>query len=147
MPADLGPVAILQVLLKVYCVTMLLLVEGSLDKLSEWQFAFRPRRQCREIIFMLRNLTEKALEWKVPISFADGDLPKAYDNARHSVATKRLVERWFPRIVVAATLMETINSQCRIRMGSILTGPIRRTKIPMLRKFGRTETIQPHFGR
>ena len=77
---------------------------------------------------MLRNLTKKALEWKVSVFIADGDLPKAYDNARHSVAAKRLVERGFPSIVVVATLRETIKSQRRIRMGVILTGPIRRTR-------------------
>ena len=52
MPSDLRPIAILPVLLKVYCAVRLLLVERSFDKLSEWQFAFRPRRQCHKITFM-----------------------------------------------------------------------------------------------
>ena len=67
MPSDLRPIVMLPVVLKVYCATLLLFVERLLDDISEWQFAFRPRWQCHEVIFVLRNLAEKTSEWKIPI--------------------------------------------------------------------------------
>ena len=59
------------------------------------------------MVFVLRALIEKSIEWRLPIYVADGDLPKAYDNARHSLACRRLVDKGFPEIIVAATIRET----------------------------------------
>ena len=99
-----------------------------LDDISEWQFALRPRRQCNEVIFMLRISAEKALEWKIPIFVADRNLPKAYDNVMHSIAATRLVKKPIAKLLVAETLRKTIDSLYRIKMGNILTTPIRRTE-------------------
>ena len=85
MPKDMRLVAILPTLLKLYCAVLLKMVQGSLDNLCQWQFAFRPKRQCHDVVFVLRMLIEKSIEWRQPIFIADGDLPKAYDNVKHSL--------------------------------------------------------------
>ena len=78
---------------------------GSLrHDISAYQFAFRPKRQCHEIVFILWQLVETNLEWKgsePPLCVFDGDLPKAYDNVRHSIATEKLVGKKVPKDLVA----------------------------------------------
>eukprot|EP00959_Pyramimonas_sp_CCMP1952_P224216 4688311-Pyramimonas_sp.AAC.1 len=66
---------------------------GLLDNLSQFQFAYRPGRQAVGVIFMLRNLVEKHVEWTdvLPALYVfDGDLFKACDTVNHCIGAKRL---------------------------------------------------------
>ena len=76
---DFRPIAILPVLYKVYSLVLLALTAQRLDRLEAPQFAFRPHFQAHEVIFILRSLIEKAIEWDSPLFVLDGDLAKAYD--------------------------------------------------------------------
>ncbi len=44
------------------------------------QFAVRKFYQAHEVVFILRQLIEKAVEWRAPhVYVMDGDIKKAYD--------------------------------------------------------------------
>ena len=61
------PIAVIPVLYKVYSTVILMLTDGRLEKLVAPQYAFRKQYQAHEVIFILRMLVEKALEWNIPV--------------------------------------------------------------------------------
>ena len=103
---DLRPIAVLPVLYKVYSRVLLMLTEGKLEKLIAPQFAFRPGYQAHEVVFMLRNIIEKSVEWNIPISILDGDLYKAYDTTKHSRIIRALKQKGIPREIIVAWVRE-----------------------------------------
>ena len=127
-PGMLRHIALVSCLYKLFCLCQQLLLGPMLEDLSEYQFAFRPKRQCGEVIFMLRQLCEKTNEWQMPIFILDGDLPKAYDNTGHGLTARRLVHRGFPMCVVASIIRETRRSKCHVKLGSLRTEAIVRGK-------------------
>ena len=64
------PISIIPVLNKVYSKMLLFLCNPYLKELSAPQFACRKRHQAHEVIFTLRNLIEKQLEWRVHLFFS-----------------------------------------------------------------------------
>ena len=76
---------------------LLLLSCGKLDNLEAPQFAFRFGYQTHEVVFIFRNLIEKAIEWNIPLFVLDGDLAKAYDYTLHSSIIAALLEQMCPR--------------------------------------------------
>ena len=103
---DFRPIAVIHVLYKLYSRSLLLMTEGRLGRLQAPQFAFRPHHQAHEVVFMMRSLIEKSLEWDSPLFVLDGDLRKAYDYTRHPSVVNSLAEKGVPPIVIAAWVRE-----------------------------------------
>ncbi len=114
---DFRPIAILPVLLKLYCKLLDYLVGDALCKTSSYQFAFKSGHQCHEVIFILRRLVEISLEWATPIWILDGDIVKAYDNTQHDKIYNALRNRGVLDILVAAIMREVARPGARLRMG------------------------------
>ena len=57
------------------------------------QFAFKPRHQAEEVLFIWRSLIEKSVEWNLPIFGLDGDVFNAYDSTCHSLCFCLEIER------------------------------------------------------
>ena len=62
--------------------------------------------QAHEVIFIIRNLIEKASEWQDHICVLDGDLHKAYDYTKHSLVITALRRRNVPDILTAGWIRE-----------------------------------------
>ena len=127
-PAHLRPITILSVLFRLYSATLLHIVSPYVKDLSRYQHAVRPRRQADEVIFILRQLIEKANEWDLPLYVLDGDLPKAYDNVLHPIATERLLNRGFPKFYVSMIIRGTRRPSAKVKLNDLITPAFRRTK-------------------
>ena len=103
---DFRPIAALPVLYKLYSRVLLALTESFLERLDAPQFAFRKGYQAHEVVFILRDLVEKAIEWDIPVFILDADLAKAYDFTKHSLVMAALTEKGVPAIIVAAWVRE-----------------------------------------
>ena len=103
---DFRPIAVLPVLYKVYSRVLLLLQGGRINELQAPQFAFRAHYQAHEVVFIIRNLVEKSLEWSDQLFILDGDLRKAYDYTRHAKLAAALEQKGAPSILTAAWLRE-----------------------------------------
>ena len=103
---DFRPIAVLPVLYKLYSRVLLLLQRGRINDLKAPQFAFRSHCQAHEVVFMMRNLVEKSLEWNEQLFVLDGGLHKAYDNTRHLNVAMALEKKGVPSILTAAWLRE-----------------------------------------
>ncbi len=78
------------------------------------QFAFRKYHQTHEVIFILRQLVEKALEWNVSLFLMDGDVRKAYDFTKHSQIVKGLQAKKVEDIIIAAIIREIRRSRTEV---------------------------------
>ena len=70
---DFRPIAIIPVFQKLYSKMLLRLTRGRCDKLVAPHFAFRKGFQAHEVIFILRQLVEKAVEWDMGLFVMDGE--------------------------------------------------------------------------
>ena len=66
MVNDFRPIAVLPVIYKLYSRVMYMLTETTCRHLVSAQFAFRKYHQAHEVVFIIRQLVEKAVEWKAP---------------------------------------------------------------------------------
>ncbi len=122
------PIALLAAIYKIYS-RLLLLLSGDLLSDLFHQYAFRKFYQADEIIFILRSLVEKALEWDVAVYIYDGDIYKAYDHTRYSTVIKGCLKKKVPKILIAAWLRELVKVKTSVRLDSqTTTEPIRRTR-------------------
>ena len=81
---DFRPIAVLPVIFKLYIRVLYMLGETVSRPLLAPQFALRKYHQAHEVVFILRQLIEKAVEWRAPHLFVmDGDIKKAYDYVSH----------------------------------------------------------------
>ena len=95
---------------------------------SRSQFAFVPKHQPHEVVYILRSLIEKALEWNIHIFIIDGDIQKAYDFTKHSVAIRGLLAAECPQIYVAASAREWRGIGTRIKCGGHLSHRIHKNR-------------------
>ena len=117
--------------MKLYFAVLMELEKANLDNISQFQYAFRPTRQALDIIFILRNLIEKHIEWQLvlPSLFVfDGDLFKAYDTVNHKLGAERLQRKGLRRCTIAAIFREIRNLQSTIKADDLISNPIRRTR-------------------
>jgi len=122
------PIAIIPVLAKLYSKLLFWLAKPHLRELRAPQFAFRVGHQAHEVVFILRRLVEVSLEWALPIWIFDGDIKKAYDYTSHRVVLDSLLEANCPRVIAAAFVRELEGSGIKMRLGSITTDRITRTR-------------------
>ena len=101
-PMMLRPIAILPFFFLIYSAVLWKLVEDFVESVSKYQFAFKPKHQAADVVFILRMLIEKANEWDKPLYIMDADLPKAFDNVRRDVVVDRLCKRKFPKFFTAS---------------------------------------------
>ena len=66
---DFRPIAVLPVIFKLYSRVLYMLGETVCRPLRAPQFAFRKFHQAHEVVFILRQLIEKAVEWRAPHLF------------------------------------------------------------------------------
>ncbi len=104
---DFRPIAVLPVIYKLYSRVMYMLAENTCDRLYAPQFAFRKFHQAHEVVFIMRQLIEKAVEWKAPeIYIMDGDIKKAYDYASHTLFAEAARSRGMHEVLTHAWLRE-----------------------------------------
>ena len=126
---DFRPITILPVLEKVYAILLLKLTGGKCDLLEAPQFAFRRGHQAHEVVFILRQLVEKCLEWNQAVFILDGDIQKAYDYTRHPRMIEALLWKGVRKIVVAAIIREIRRSKVSVIVDQVTkTDPISRTR-------------------
>ena len=84
MAKDVRPSAVRLVVYRLYSRVMYMLTETACNRLVSAQLAFRKCHQAHEVVFILRQLVEKAVEWRAPhVYIMDGDINKAYDHTSH----------------------------------------------------------------
>ena len=104
---DFRPIAVLPVIYKLYSRVMYMLAENTCDRLYAPQFAFRKFHQAHEVVFIMRQLIERAVEWKAPeIFIMDGDIKKAYDYASHTLFAEAARSRGMHEVLIHAWLRE-----------------------------------------
>ena len=104
---DFRPIAVLPVLFKLYSRVLYMLGETMSRPLQAPQFAFRKYHQAQEVVFILRQLIEKAVEWRAPHLFVmDGDIKKAYDYVSHKAFAEAARENGISEILILAWLRE-----------------------------------------
>ena len=114
---------------KVYALLLLKLTGGKCDLLEAPQFAFRRGHQAHEVIFILRQLVEKSLEWNQVIFVLDGDIQKAYDFTRHPRMLEALLWKGVRKVIVAAILREIRRSKVSVIVDQVTkTQPVPRTR-------------------
>ena len=127
--SDFRPIAVIPVMQKLFSQVMLELAGDSLDSLIAPQYAFRKGHQAHEVIFVLRNLVEKALEWDTPLFVLDGDIAKAYDYTRHSTLIAAMQEKSVPPILIAAWVRELRRSRSIFALDAdTRSEPVARTR-------------------
>ena len=78
-PPKLRPITILPVIMKLYMAVLISLESDNLQNRSPFQFAFREHFQCHDVVFILRNLIEKFIEWRSVLGdlyALDGDISR-----------------------------------------------------------------------
>jgi len=126
---DFRPITVLPVLFKVYSRVILALTQNRLDDLKAPQFAFRAHFQTHEVVFILRNLVEKAIEWDIPVFILDGDLLKAYDYTRHTSVIEGLRAKGVEDILTAAWIREICRARSVFKLGEdVSSTPVARTR-------------------
>ena len=104
---DFRPIAVLPVIYKLYSRVLYMLGETTCRSLTEPQFAFRKFHQAHEVVFILRQLVEKAVEWRAPhVYVMDGDIKKAYDFTSHRAFAKAARKKGMDEILILAWLRE-----------------------------------------
>ncbi len=98
---------------------ILRLTRGRCDVLVAPQFAFRKNHQAHEVIFILRQLIEKALEWDMGLFLMDGDVRKAYDFTKHSQLIKGMQKKGVEHFLIAAIIREIRRSKMEIIVDSV----------------------------
>ena len=126
---DFRPIAVLPVLFKLYSRVLLQLCPETLTQLVAPQFAFGRQYQAHEVVFILRNLIEKSLEWDTPLFVLDGDLLKAYDFTEHGPMIDALLAKKVPRILVAAWVREVRRCKSIFQLESrVASVPVTRSR-------------------
>ena len=104
---DFRPIAVLPVIYKLYSRVMYMLAETACSHLVAAQFAFRKYHQAHEVVFIIRQLVEKAVEWRAPqVYIMDGDIKKAYDYVSHSAFATAARKRGMHEVLIHAWLRE-----------------------------------------
>ena len=125
------PIALLPTLYKLYSIVLGTLAGPNLRRLRAPQFAFRASHQAHEVIFILRNLIEKGIEWDVcggNVFILDGDISKAYDNTDQLFFAEAAVKRGVPKMVVAGMVREIRKSKTVVKIKNLATAPIPRER-------------------
>jgi hypothetical protein len=123
------PISIVPVLSKLYSRVLLLLAGTTIKQLKAPQFAFRSGYQAHEVVYILRSMIEKSLEWGIPILVLDGDIHKAYDFVSHQSCLEALLLQGVPGILVSAWIREVRRSKSIFKFGSnTQSKPVRRTR-------------------
>ena len=100
---DFRPIAVLPVIFKLYSRVLYMLGDSMCKPLQAPQFAFRKFHQAHEVVFILRQLIEKAVEWRAPDLYVmDGDIKKAYDFVSHKAFAEAAREEGISEILIQA---------------------------------------------
>jgi exonuclease III len=110
-------ISLLNVFGKVYARLLLNRISGHVEqKLLENQCGFRPARSCADHIFSMRQLMEKAREWRRPIYICFVDLRKAYDSINR-VALWKIVKHYGISEKLCNLLADLhSDTRCRVRV-------------------------------
>ena len=127
---DFRPIAVLPVLYKLYSRVLYMLAETTCRSLAEPQFAFRKFHQAHEVVFILRQLVEKAVEWRSPHLYVmDGDIKKAYDFTSHKAFAEAARGQGMDEVLILAWLREWRRMKSVFRLDSETTSAeIQRTR-------------------
>jgi hypothetical protein len=127
---DFRPIAVLPVIYKLYSRVMYMLAETTCDRIYAPQFAFRKFHQAHEVVFIMRQLIEKAVEWKAPeVYIMDGDIKKAYDYASHALFAEAARSRGMHEVLIHAWLREWRNMKSEFKLDSQTTSKeVERTR-------------------
>ena len=109
------------------------------DKIGEWQHGFRPGRSTTDLLFYIKMLMEKTIEWSKTAHVAFIDLEKAFDRISRERLWKVLEDREYDiphKLIMAIKSLyeETVNTvrgdgegqswfhtRTEVRQGSVLS--------------------------
>eukprot|EP00959_Pyramimonas_sp_CCMP1952_P246052 5142614-Pyramimonas_sp.AAC.1 len=105
---DLRPSTLLPVIYKWHSRSLLPLLTPEQRKHSKCQFAFRSGFQAEQVVFRVRQLTEKCSDcYPVrPLVTHAGDTLKAYDYSDRAVVAAAGVQHGAPKVLLAGRLRE-----------------------------------------
>ena len=120
------PIAVMSVFSKLY--SMLLSDVGGLRNvaINDCQFAFRPGFQSAEVLFVLRQLIEKSIEFGTNLLIFDGDIYKAYDTVNHHSWSRAYGKAGIHPAVTSAFVREVRESEGRVRLPGLQPGRVFR---------------------
>ena len=99
--SNLGPLRLFQYCKNCYkC--LFDLARPHITHIAGVQFAFIRLHQTHEVIYILRPLIEKSIEWGGQLWVVDGDIHKAYDNTHYNFALDGLLQHECLRFFAAA---------------------------------------------
>lgn len=78
------------------------------DKIGEWQHGFRPGKSTTDLIFYMKMLTEKTIEWDKKACDAFTDLEKAFDRINRERLWRVLEDQMYDipeRLIIAVKIM------------------------------------------
>ena len=125
------PITVSAVLLKLVSMVLLEFTASLIDvAIGETQFAFRPGYQAHEVVYCLRHMIEKKVEYHwPPMVLVAGDIYKFYDSIKHPALIQRLTKAGLPRFAVASWVRETRHSRaCFVLPGSAPTRGVVRER-------------------
>lgn len=97
---------------------------SELITLSDEQQGFRVGRSCTDAIFIVRQITEKALEFNKPAFLCFIDLEKAFDSLQLNTILKILTKNNVPDGLIALILDIYSDNTVRIKVNDHLTNAI-----------------------
>ena len=104
------------------------LARPHITEIAGVQFAYIRFHQTHEVIYLLRSLIEKSIEWGGQLWVVDGDMHKACDNTQYSVALDGLIKHDCPRFFAAAFAREWKSQKSlKLKFGRSFAEPIIKT--------------------
>ena len=137
-PANYRPIASLPILYKLFTRCLCGRIGTTLDaEQSEDQAGFRKDYSCDDHLFVIRQLSEKANEFCLPLWVAAIDFQKAFDSFSHTALWKALLEQGVPKVYTNA-LQRLYASQT----GTVIAGESSR-EFAILRESRQGDPISP----
>lgn len=113
LPENYRGITLLNTCLKLFTTVIKNILEEIVDAAEEQQ-GFRRNRGTTDAIFMIRQLSEKAIEFNKPLFLCFVDLEKAFDRVRKQDVLQILNERNVPRCLIE--LVKDLNTNTRTQI-------------------------------
>ena len=115
-------ITLLSIPYKIYRILVLNRISKTVNtKLRENQCGFRANRSCIDQIFTLRNILERAYEWRQPIITNFIDFEKAFDSIDHDSLWQIMAMYGIPKKIINIVKEMYTDAQYMIKMKNTLT--------------------------
>ena len=137
-PANYRPIASLPILYKLFTRCLCGRIGPTLDaQQSVDQAGFRKGFSCDDHLFVIRQLSEKASEYRLPLWVVAIDYQKAFDSFSHTALWSALKDHDVPHVYINA-----LQRLYKCQTGAVLAGESSR-EFPILRGSRQGDPISP----